>query len=102
MTLGRPPEDFLLPADHGLHRLRRVAIAVAVVGALASALGAWQSPVQFYRSYLVAYLFWLGLALSLAGLSAPWLGAAAAPLALAGLLLFEHAYVQSGQAVPLA
>ena len=63
MTLGRPPEDFLLPADHGLHRLRRVAIAVAVLGALASAFGAWQSPVQFYRSYLVAYLFWLGLAL---------------------------------------
>jgi hypothetical protein len=63
VTLGRPPEDFLLPADHGLYRLRRVAIAVAVLGAAASAFGAWQSPVQFYRSYLVAYLFWLGLAL---------------------------------------
>jgi hypothetical protein len=63
VTLGRPPEDFLLPADHGLWRLRRVAIVVAIVGGLASAFGAWQSPVQFYRSYLVAYLFWLGLAL---------------------------------------
>jgi hypothetical protein len=63
VTLGRAPEDFLLPADHGLWRLRRVAIVVAIVGGLASAFGAWQSPVQFYRSYLVAYLFWLGLAL---------------------------------------
>jgi hypothetical protein len=33
---------------------------------------------------------------------APWLGIAAAPLALAGLLLHEHAYVQAGQSVPLA
>jgi len=33
---------------------------------------------------------------------APWLGVAAAPLALAGLLAHEHAYVQAGQVVPLA
>lgn len=47
--------------------------------------------------------FTLGILLSLAGLLAPWLGAAAvAPLALVGLLLYEHAYVQAGQAVPLA
>ena len=63
MTLGRPPEDFLLPTDHGLYRFQRIAIGVAVVGAVATAFGAWQSPVQFYRSYLVAWLFWLGLAL---------------------------------------
>ena len=62
-TLGRPAADFLLPPDHALHRVRRVALTAAAVGVLASALGAWQSPVQFYRSYLVAYLFWLGLAL---------------------------------------
>jgi hypothetical protein len=35
-------------------------------------------------------------------IAAPWLGAAAAPFALAGLLAHEHAYVQAGQAVPLA
>lgn len=63
MTLGRPPEDFLLPTDHGLYRLQRIAIGAAVVGTVATAFGAWQSPVQFYRSYLVAWLFWLGLAL---------------------------------------
>jgi formate-dependent nitrite reductase membrane component NrfD len=50
-----------------------------------------------YASY-----FWIGLALSFAGGLAPWLGLAAAPLALTGLLLHEHAYVQAGQAVPLA
>src|SRR5262249_38842256 len=31
-----------------------------------------------------------------------WLALAAAPLALAGLLAFEHAYVQAGQSAPLA
>jgi hypothetical protein len=46
--------------------------------------------------------FWIGLALSLAGGFAPWLGLAAAPLALTGMLLYEHAYVQAGQSVPLA
>jgi Ni/Fe-hydrogenase subunit HybB-like protein len=46
--------------------------------------------------------FWLGLALSSAGALAPWIGVAAAPLALLGLLAHEHAYVQAGQSVPLA
>jgi len=32
----------------------------------------------------------------------PWLGALAAPFALAGLFAYEHAYVQAGQSVPLA
>ncbi|HZI19780.1 MAG TPA: 4Fe-4S dicluster domain-containing protein [Pyrinomonadaceae bacterium] len=60
-------------------------------------LAVWEMTRGRYRLF-----FWLGLALSAAGLAAPWLGAAAAPLALVGLLLFEHAYVQAGQAVPLA
>jgi Fe-S-cluster-containing dehydrogenase component/formate-dependent nitrite reductase membrane component NrfD len=50
-----------------------------------------------YRTF-----FWLGLALTLVGALAPWLGLAAVPFALAGLLLFEHAYVQAGQSVPIA
>jgi hypothetical protein len=34
--------------------------------------------------------------------AAPWIGSAAALFALVGLLAHEHAYVQSGQAAPLA
>jgi Fe-S-cluster-containing dehydrogenase component/Ni/Fe-hydrogenase subunit HybB-like protein len=60
-----------------------------------------------YRAF-----FWMGLALNLAGGLAPWLslmgdfdvelGLIASLLALLGLLLYEHAYVQAGQCVPLA
>jgi formate-dependent nitrite reductase membrane component NrfD/ferredoxin len=56
--------------------------------------------------------FWIGTILSLLGALLPWLailnvvsiqiGVAGAPLALVGLMLFENAYVQSGQSVPLA
>jgi Fe-S-cluster-containing dehydrogenase component/formate-dependent nitrite reductase membrane component NrfD len=49
-----------------------------------------------------AAFFWAGAALVLLAVFAPWLGVAAAPLALVGLALHEHAYVQAGQAVPLA
>jgi formate-dependent nitrite reductase membrane component NrfD/ferredoxin len=56
--------------------------------------------------------FWIGLVLSIAGgmlpalaifglLSTP-VGVAGAPLALVGLVLYENAYVQAGQSVPLA
>ncbi|HJT66568.1 MAG TPA: 4Fe-4S dicluster domain-containing protein [Pyrinomonadaceae bacterium] len=56
--------------------------------------------------------FWIGTILSLVGALLPLLalftvvsiaiGAAGAPLALVGLMLFENAYVQAGQSVPLA
>lgn len=56
--------------------------------------------------------FWGGTILSLAGALLPLLavlgvvnitiGVAAAPFALIGLMLFENAYVQAGQSVPLA
>jgi Fe-S-cluster-containing dehydrogenase component/formate-dependent nitrite reductase membrane component NrfD len=46
--------------------------------------------------------FWLGAAAAAVGLLAPWAGAALAPLPLLGLVAYEHAYVQAGQAVPLA
>jgi len=49
-----------------------------------------------------AVYFWLGNFLTLLALAAPWIGWIAGPIALAGLLAHEHAYVQAGQAVPLA
>jgi Fe-S-cluster-containing dehydrogenase component/formate-dependent nitrite reductase membrane component NrfD len=49
-----------------------------------------------------AAFFRAGVVLTLAAVAAPWLGVAAAPLALVGVALHEHAYVQSGQSVPLA
>jgi Fe-S-cluster-containing dehydrogenase component len=49
-----------------------------------------------------AAFFWAGIVLTFASVFAPWLGVAASPLALVGLALHEHAYVQAGQSVPLA
>lgn len=49
-----------------------------------------------------ARVFWLGLALAAAAVAAPWLPIVSPIAALAGVLLFEHAHVQAGQAVPLA
>jgi formate-dependent nitrite reductase membrane component NrfD len=56
--------------------------------------------------------FWIGTLLSILGGALTWLailgyvsasiGVGSAPLALIGLMLFEHAYVQAGQSVPLA
>jgi Ni/Fe-hydrogenase subunit HybB-like protein len=56
--------------------------------------------------------FWTGVTLSLLGGLVPSLAVfhvidmslavAGAPLALVGMMLFEHAYVQAGQSVPLA
>jgi len=55
-------------------------------------------------------VFWLGLLLSIAGGALPLamffgflsIGIIGVPLALVGLMLYEHAYVQAGQSVPLA
>ncbi|HLH68865.1 MAG TPA: 4Fe-4S dicluster domain-containing protein [Candidatus Dormibacteraeota bacterium] len=49
-----------------------------------------------------AAFFWVGVVLVAASLAAPWIGVAAVPLALIGLVAHEHAYVQAGQSVPLA
>ena len=56
--------------------------------------------------------FWIGTALSIVGGLLPWLavlgvitlsfGVGAVPMALIGLMLYENAYVQAGQSVPLA
>jgi len=70
-------------------------------------LAVWEMVRGRYRSE-----FWMGLALSIAGGLIPVLcllgvmdaafSIGAAPLALIGLALYEHAYVQAGQSVPLA
>jgi Ni/Fe-hydrogenase subunit HybB-like protein len=49
-----------------------------------------------------AGFFWPGLAAVAVAVAAPWIGVAAVPFALAGLLAHEHAYVQAAQSVPLA
>ncbi len=46
--------------------------------------------------------FWMGVVLGGVGLLAPWIGLWAVLPALVGLILYEHAYVQAGQSVPLA
>jgi hypothetical protein len=46
--------------------------------------------------------FWLSIVLASVGLLAPWLGGIALVCGLMGLALYEHAYVQAGQVVPLA
>jgi Fe-S-cluster-containing dehydrogenase component/formate-dependent nitrite reductase membrane component NrfD len=46
--------------------------------------------------------FWSGAAALSVAVAAPWVGPIAVVPALLGLLLYEHAYVQAAQAVPLA
>jgi len=46
--------------------------------------------------------FWAGTILTVAGVFAPWAGGSVVVLGLVGLAAHEHAYVQAGQAVPLA
>jgi Fe-S-cluster-containing dehydrogenase component/formate-dependent nitrite reductase membrane component NrfD len=70
-------------------------------------LAIWEMVKGRYRSD-----FWMSIFLSVLGGALPWLaifelvstsiGIGSAPLALVGLMLFEHAYVQAGQSVPLA
>ena len=70
-------------------------------------LAIWEMVQGRYKSE-----FWIGILLSILGGALPGLaifgfvstsiGIGGAPLALIGLMLFEHAYVQAGQSVPLA
>jgi formate-dependent nitrite reductase membrane component NrfD len=60
-------------------------------------LASWEMTHGRYRAY-----FWTAVALVAIGLLGPVIGAWAAAPALLGLLAYEHAYVQGGQAVPLS
>jgi hypothetical protein len=56
--------DSALPELSGL---RRAALLAGAAGVLASLAGAFVDPVQFFRSYLFAYLYWAGLAIGCLG-----------------------------------
>jgi hypothetical protein len=56
-----------MTADSGLDRVQRIAMVVAALGILACVVGVFLDPQQFFRSYLLAYVFWIGLALGSLG-----------------------------------
>ena len=60
-------------------------------------LAAWEMVRGRYGRYFRVSVVLLALTIA-----APWIGVLAAPLAIVGLFAHEHAYVQAGQAVPLA
>jgi hypothetical protein len=52
-----------LGADHVLQRARQPALIAGAVGVIGCLIGGLVSREQFFHSYLIAYLFWLGIAL---------------------------------------
>jgi hypothetical protein len=56
MTPSSPPRPVL-------DRLQRGSCIVGMAGLLLCLGGAFRNPSQFFQSYLVAYLFWIGIAL---------------------------------------
>jgi hypothetical protein len=48
--------------------LQRGALLVGAVGLICCGIGAFLNPTQFFHSYLLAYLFWLGLGLGCLGI----------------------------------
>jgi hypothetical protein len=49
------------------HRLRKNAMIVAIAASAVSVLLAFMNPTQFFQSYLVAYIYWLGIPLGCTG-----------------------------------
>jgi Ni/Fe-hydrogenase subunit HybB-like protein len=100
----------LLPFGHAAHELRWILaagafghglLALAEV-TLAHATAHARLAARELRRGRYAIPFWVGLALVAVALAAPWIGVVAVAPVLVGMLLYEHAYVQAGQAVPLA
>jgi Fe-S-cluster-containing dehydrogenase component/formate-dependent nitrite reductase membrane component NrfD len=98
---GAQATAVLLAAATGVHLL----LAVSEITISHPTAHASQAAAAMVRGRPARY-FWPGLALGTFAVAAPWAGPWAAPLvavvALAGLLGYEHAYVQAGQSVPLA
>ncbi len=81
----------------GAHLLLLLAEATLTHATAHGRLASWEMMRGRYAAWYLA-----GALLVLAGVAAPWLGWPAAGAALIGVLAYEHAYVQAGQAVPLA
>lgn len=55
------PEDFVTPA--AVDVIRRRSSVIGGIAAVAATAGAFFSPDQFFRAYLVGFMFWLGITL---------------------------------------
>jgi len=60
--------DFSLDGGHVLRRWQRPAMMIGAGGLVLSVLGALIWPQQFFQAWLVAYMFWLGMALGSMGI----------------------------------
>jgi Fe-S-cluster-containing dehydrogenase component len=81
-----------------VHLLMIVGEATLTHATAHARLAAWEMIHGRFKRF-----FWIGSALAGLTVLAPWLGpVVAAPIALLALFCYEHAYVQAGQAVPLA
>jgi formate-dependent nitrite reductase membrane component NrfD/ferredoxin len=87
----------VLAGSAALHLLLVLGENTLTHGTTHARLAAW----EMTRGRFGAW-FWVAAFLLLVGCAAPWIGPLAAAPALIGLLAYEHAYVQAGQAVPLA
>ena len=67
--LAVPPSKGSWEPPAGLAGIQRTALLVGIVGLAATAVGGYLQPEQFFRSYLVAFLYWLVIPLGCLGLS---------------------------------
>ena len=51
------------PLQAELDRMQRLSLTLGVLGLAFCAAGAAMNPKEFFQAYLVAYVFWLGIAL---------------------------------------
>jgi Fe-S-cluster-containing dehydrogenase component/formate-dependent nitrite reductase membrane component NrfD len=103
-----PVAAFLQPAAIGV---LAVVLASSAIAHLLMAAGEGTMGHPTAHAHLAAHemlrgrfarWFWIGTACVLLAVFAPFAPMVAAALALAGFALYEHAYVQAGQSVPLA
>ena len=60
--MSRVATAYSLPEGHVLRRSARAALGLGVLGLAASGAGALVDHAQFFRSWLVAYMYWGGIA----------------------------------------